>query len=160
MNQSYLKDAYLSKEIEHSFAFYLDRLFGNFIKSVQVLKYIVPVIGLVLLFSSCEKEVSDPTIDFKVVTNVDSVYANELVTFDFSGSSADNITIYTGDSGHEYSKYPTDKGSPLTAPYGKYYYTYSQSGEFTVTVIAVNSGSEGTIFKEIYKTLSINVKNR
>jgi|GEM_PF-5707782 len=128
---------------------------------MKIFKYIILLIGVAGFFSSCEKDIIDsPAYDFKLLNNVDSLYAGELVTFDFSGSSADNITIFTGDPGHNYTNYPVSKGAPVTTPYGNYYYNYPQGGEFTVIVVATNSGNEGTKFKEIIKTLSVKVNDR
>lgn len=129
-------------------------------KIVSQKKYLIIISALVLIFSACKKEVNSPAFNVQLITNSDSIYAGNLATFDFSGSSADNITIYTGDPGHNYANYPADKGAPVTTPYGKYYYTYPQGGNFTVTVIATNSGAEGTKFKEDVKTFQIVVKDR
>jgi hypothetical protein len=129
---------------------------ANFFKRAT---YIIPFVALIFVLS-CNKEISSPGYGFQLITNPDSLYAGELVTFDFSGSSSDNITIYTGDPGHDYSTYPVSKGAPVTTPYGKYYYTYPQGGNFTVTIIAENTGNSGKTTKEVTATLSISVKDR
>jgi len=129
-------------------------------KKAGILAIILPVVAIVLFnLTSCKEDDSvNPQVAYKLVNNADSVFVNKYAVFDFTGSEADNITIFTGDAGHDFTLYPTGKGVVIPTPYGKYYYKYTKVGTYTVTVYAEFQNNDGTDFKVVTQTYPITVK--
>lgn len=130
-------------------------------KSLSVFKYIVVTSVVTLALYSCsEADVSVPTNANKLINKPDSIYAGETTTFDFTGSKADNVTIFTGDSLKSYGLYPAGKGAAVPAPYGKYYYYYPVGGTYKVVFYYNNVSIGASTIKEKIDSFYVTVKDR
>jgi PKD repeat protein len=97
---------------------------------------------LLLLLFACEKEeeVTAPVARFTVSSNEVSV--NETVTFEYTGSGAKQVAVYTGDQGHDYSL-KTSGNSGLVVNKGILTYSYKKPGRYTAVLVASNYDKEG-----------------
>ncbi|MFA9392769.1 MAG: hypothetical protein ACERKD_23375 [Prolixibacteraceae bacterium] len=150
-------------------------------KNIPIISY--AVLGIVLLFSSCEKAVDDPSANFATfITNnegeisteiyegeVLTVAVNQEVYFKFKGE-ADKISIWTGDSisaiSHDFEKY-VESGYNVKRYSGVYLstsnesydykYTYGQPGKYQVYMVANNISPTGAeiVRKTASATISV-----
>lgn len=93
-----------------------------------------------LLFACEEEEVTAPVARFTVSSNEVSV--NETVTFEYTGSSAKQVAVYTGDEGHNYSL-KTSGNSGFVVNKGILTYSYKKPGRYTAVLVASNYDKEG-----------------
>lgn len=118
---------------------------------------------LILLFTGCEKEVAEkPSVDF---TAPSAAKLGETIIINIT-SDASYVVVWPGEPGYDYESrntpYENEEGD-LTWPngypaeQGEYPYTYSNIGEFNITVIATNVAQDGSDVKQVVVQKKITV---
>lgn len=103
---------------------------------MKIKSYSVILILMAIFFNNCqEEEITQPDAPCLEMTS-DIVIVNSEVVFK-ACSEADIFTLWPGDEGHEYQNYGQDKGLQFTSD--SITYTYSTPGEYTITLVAINS---------------------
>lgn len=92
---------------------------------------------LVLFFTACDEhdEIVMPEADFVMSASEVSVY--ETVTFNYTGSPATQVVVYTGDPGHNY-ELKEEGNSGFVVNKGVATYAYKTPGTYEVVMIATN----------------------
>jgi len=108
---------------------------------------IIVFLALLTAIVSCSKEVPEPIACFEVSS--ETIKLGESVTFT-SCSNADHTSIWTGDTGRDYTKRERTGETRYVARdvgvrvvNGVYTYTYRNPGQYTVYWIATNAGNDG-----------------
>jgi plastocyanin len=109
----------------------------------RVLTFIFILTGIF----SCSKEIPDPVACFEVSS--ETIKLGESVTFT-SCSQADHTSIWTGDTGRDYTKREITGETRYVArdvgvrvANSVYTYTYRNPGQYTIHWIATNVGNDG-----------------
>ena len=94
------------------------------------------VLPISFLFVSCDKDdLVEPVASFTMSATEASI--NETVTFTYTGTSAEQVVVFTGDEGHDYAL--KNKGnSGLVLNKGILTYSYKKAGVYNVVLIATN----------------------
>ncbi len=112
-------------------------------KHIRIFVFLALLTGIV----SCSKEVPEPIACFEVSSQ--TIKLGESVTFT-SCSNADHTSIWTGDTGRDYTKRERTgetryvaRDTGVRVVNGVYTYTYRNPGQYTVYWIATNAGNDG-----------------
>ena len=96
---------------------------------------------------SCSKEIPEPIACFEV--SAETIKLGESVTFT-SCSQADHTSIWTGDTGRDYTKRERTGETRYVArdvgvrvANGVFTYTYRNPGHYTIHWVATNVGNDG-----------------
>jgi hypothetical protein len=128
---------------------------------MKIFKYMVFLLSLVSFVVSCDKDsVNTPNFEVSLLSDANNLYAGTADTFLVSGFKGDNLTVFTGDPGHNYDLYPVSKGVVVSSPYQRYIYTYPQGGDYTVTFLAINPGGEGQSDKIVKRTIVVHIQDK
>lgn len=101
---------------------------------------IISLLFILLMYSCDNEEVTVPNADFTISSNTLSV--NETVTFNYTGTSARQVVIYTGDVGHDYSL-KEESNTGLVLNKGILTYSYKKPGVYKAVLVATNYDKEG-----------------
>jgi len=101
---------------------------------------IISLLLLLCLFACDNEDVNMPNADFTVSETTLSV--NQTVTFTYTGTSAKQVVVYTGDAGHDYAlKEESNSGFVLNK--GTLTYSYKKPGVYKAVLVATNYDKEG-----------------
>lgn len=94
-------------------------------------------------FTACdsEDEATQPTA--KIEIEQDTYNINESMTVHFTGN-AENVVIYTGDSGHDY-ELREQSNTGLVVNKGLFTYAYTTPGVYKVVCLVTNHSNEGQV---------------
>ena len=108
------------------------------------LKSILGLLVCAVAFTACEEdEATQPVAAVSVDKN--NYDTNETMTVHFTGN-AENVVIFTGDSGHDY-ELREQSNTGLIVNKGLFTYAYQQPGTFKVVCVATNHADEGKSIK-------------
>ena len=118
-------------------------------------KYNLIFLIIFFLFSSCEEEIVD-TPDASFNMSAEEVSINETVEFEYTGTNAKQIVVYTGDTDHDY-ELKTQSNTGFVMNKGRLTYAYKKPGTYKVVVVATNYNKDGSeiIFNTVEKTIVV-----
>jgi hypothetical protein len=126
-------------------------------------KFCVIIAACALFFTSCSDNIDAPALQLSLSNNIDTV--NQNVTFTITGS-AEYVSIWTGDSTHNYDGYlhelstadtttpkktvHINSGEPIDIANNQYVYSYiyKKAGVYQAVVIGTNTGDNSAKIKQ------------
>ena len=106
----------------------------------KVIRIITGICAFLLVFS-CKEESVAPQIEASI--NKELLAINETMIISFSGSTADQIVVFTGDDMHEY-ELRDQSNTGLVVNKNLFTYAYGEPGVYKVVCVASTAGEMAT----------------